>query len=206
MLRRNATRVTSVWVRRSKHCGGIHHLFIGKKPILLKHRPSAPQLYQSNIQPRETSAVLLWACMFNISTKIAAPPYLSDCGLVCDSGGDPLLLLMSRNQHTLTHMQSHWYPNPLSTHVFMCSTHRLAHTHTLMLSQGITTCPSAKFLCKHLDASMMLSVTLSTQTLQTSTYVRCVSLAQPTYSVELVSACMCVFNTSITSENKQQLL
>lgn len=130
MLRRNATRVTSVWVRRSKHCGGIHHLFIGKKTILLKHSPSAPQLYQSNIQPRETSAVLLWVCMFNICTKIAVPPYLSDCGLVCDSGGDPLLLLMSRNQHTLSHAVTLIPEPPLDSCFYVFNTHRLAHIHT----------------------------------------------------------------------------
>lgn len=120
--------------------------------ILLKHSLSAPQLYQSNIQPRETSAVLLWVCMLNTCTKIAAPPCLNDCGLAGDSEGDPLLLLMSRNQH------SHWHPN----HVFMCSPHSDAYTHMLLLSQGITTCPSAKFFCKHLDTSMMFLMTPST--------------------------------------------
>lgn len=120
--------------------------------ILLKHSPSAPQLYQSNIQPRETSAVLLWACVLNTCTKIAVPPCLNDCGLAGDSGGDPLLLLMSNEMNT------HCYSN----HVFMCSTHTDTYTHTVVLSRGITTCPSAKFFCKHLDASMMFLMTPST--------------------------------------------
>lgn len=120
--------------------------------ILLKHSPSSPQLYQSNIQPRETSAVLLWACVLNTCTKIAAPPCMNGCGPGWWLKRRPAFSFNEKwNQH------SHCYSN----NVFMCSTQK-AHIHMLVLSRGITTCPSAKFFCKHLDASMMFLMTPST--------------------------------------------
>lgn len=64
----------------------------------------------------------------NICTKIAAPSYLSDCGLVCDSGGDPLFLLTSRNQHSHSHAVILIPEPPLDSYFHVFNQH--THTHS----------------------------------------------------------------------------
>lgn len=142
--------------------------------LLFKCTPSTPQLYpqcssnahQSNIHIGDISgcavSMFVQSCFVAyIPVTVCTVEYMhqNSCASVFDWLRRPSSSLMSTNTHKHTYCIEGYSVIHTPSPLIYCPEHTHRHAHTQCFS-GDSTWPLAMFLCKHLDASMIPSMTV----------------------------------------------